>query len=51
MIIFVQHTDRKFIPSQFYDIKYDAPKEDRVKLIFIHATYVHNQNIFYIKYN
>lgn len=51
MIVFVEHTDRKFIPSEFYDPNYDTSKEDRVKLIFIHTEFVDNSDILYIKYN
>lgn len=51
MVIFVEHTDRKWIPAQFYDSEGDVSKEQRVKLIFIHHAYIHNENILYIKYN
>lgn len=51
MVIFVEHTDRKYIPSQFYDPERDESKEPRVKLIFIHHAYFHNENVLYIKYN
>ena len=51
MIVFVEHTDRKFIPPEFYDPHHDASKEDRVKLIFIHTDFVDNEDILYIKYN
>ena len=29
----------------------DAPKESRVKLIFIHHAFFHSENILYIKFN
>lgn len=51
MVVFVQNTDRKWIPNQFYDMPSDAPKESRVKLIFIHHAFFHSENILYIKFN
>lgn len=51
MIVFVEHTDRKFIPQQFYDPDSDTSKEDRVKLVFIHTEFVDNEDSLYIKYN
>ena len=51
MIVFVEHTDRKFIPEEFYDPNYDSSRDDRVKLIFIHTEFVDNSDILYIKYN
>ena len=53
MIIFVEDTDRKFIPAGFYDPVNDTSKEDRVKLIFLHHKFIdEGENMsMYIKFN
>lgn len=51
MIIFVEKTDRAFIPKNFYDPVNDRSQQDRVKLIFIDTEFVNHDDILYIKYN
>ena len=40
MIIFVEKTDRAFIPKNFYDPVNDRSQQDRVKLIFIDTEFL-----------
>ena len=51
LILFVESTDKQHIPSRFYDSHEDRSQDERVKLIFLHHMFIHNEFTFYIKFN
>ena len=51
MILFVEHSDSEHIPKTFYDSVGNQPLDERVKLIFIKSSFIHDEEILYVKFN